>query len=75
MKNPESIVGKQIILKPTQGAYQKDKQGVIISESSKRFVVCCGTEEITFCKVSGAPVFNIDKHFPCYVAELTADLK
>lgn len=67
---PKEFLGQPIVLRPTQGCYQKEKVARVVKETATRFVAKVEGEstEIAFRKDNGEPVFAIDKEFPCYVA-------
>lgn len=66
----ESLIGKRITLRPTQGGYQKEQRGMIIHETSTRIIV--RFESLyrlrTYIKETGEPYSKADAEFPRYVA-------
>jgi hypothetical protein len=65
------LVGKEVTLKPTQGAYQKVAKGEIVEETPTRITVRLvgRLDRITFIKSTGSPYSERDKKFPCYVLD------
>lgn len=61
-------LGQKVRLVPTQGAYQKEKQGSITSLTKTQLGVTVDGEsgEVRYRIVDGFPVRKIDQQFPCY---------
>lgn len=61
-------VGQEVIVKPTQGAYQKEKSGVVTKVTPKQVMVKIEDKlwEVRFNIETGRPVNKIDQGFPCY---------
>lgn len=61
-------IGQQVRLVPTEGAYQKEKQGVVTSLTKTQVGVTADGEryEVRYRVSDGLPVRKIDREFPCY---------
>lgn len=62
-------IGRAVTLRPTEGCYQKNKQGTVVAISETRVTVKFydSGEEVIFLKSNGQPYYSKDKQFPCYV--------
>ena len=61
-------LGQKVRLVPSQGAYQKEKQGTVTSLTKTQFGVTASGElgEVRYRIADGFPVRKIDEQFPCY---------
>lgn len=61
-------LGQNVRLVPTQGAYQKEKQGTVTSLTKTQVGVTEDGElgEVRYRIADGLPVRKIDQQFPCY---------
>lgn len=61
-------LGQKVRLVPTQGAYQKEKQGTITSITKTQVGVTADGElgEVRYRITDGLPIRKIDQQFPCY---------
>lgn len=64
-------VGQKVRLVPTQGAYQKSKQGTVTSITKTQVGITADEErsEVRYRIVDGLPVRKNDQVFPCYKVE------
>lgn len=62
------LVGQKVRLVPTQGAYQKEKQGTVTSITKTQVGVTADGElgEVRYRIADGLPVRKIDQQFPRY---------
>lgn len=60
--------GQKVRLVPTEGVYQKDKQGTVTSLTKTQVGVTAdgARTEVRFRIKDGLPVRKIDQEFPCY---------
>lgn len=67
-----SLVGKNVTIKPTQGAYQKSVPRVILHETATQITVQAeGFNGKRFRKSDGLPVSKFDREsFPCCKVEI-----
>ena len=62
-----SLVGKKVTLKPTQGAYQKARQAVVLQETATQIEIEAeGFSGKRFRKSDGLAVLKRDRQFPCF---------
>ena len=64
----KKLLGRSVILIPTQGGYQTEKRGTVIDETPKRFAVRVSGRlgTITFSKASCMGASEYDRTFPNY---------